>query len=151
MLDLLKGVEELHQIIAFLVIGILCLCAVLFGSVRERLVAGIFSLDALSIVAFIGYLDGWWMVWAVASKTVLLFVIYAALSWRWPHIWLIVITSLQFIDLLLVMAMFVDNSIVMSANGLLRNVVGWLMLLTFAVAIVQTAQERLMKKPEPMA
>ncbi len=60
--------------------------------------------------------------------------------------WLIAMASLQFIDLLLVMAVFVDNSILISANGLLRNVVGWLMLLTFSVAIVQTARSRLMKK-----
>jgi hypothetical protein len=146
MLDWLKGVDELHQVIAYLAAGILCLCAILLGSVRERLVAGIILLDALSTVTFIGYLDGWWMVWAIASKTMLLFVLYAALSWRWPHMWLIAMASLQFIDLLLVMAVFVDNSILISANGLLRNVVGWLMLLTFSVAIVQTARSRLMKK-----
>lgn len=146
MLDWLKGVNDLYEIIAYLAVGVLCLCAVLFGSVRERLVAGIILFDAATTVAFIGYLEGLWMVWAIASKTVLLFVVYAALSWRWPHMWLIAMTSLQFVDLLLVMAVFVDRSILISANGLLRNVVAWLMLLTFSVAIVQTARNRLMKK-----
>ncbi|MBB5746167.1 hypothetical protein [Brevundimonas variabilis] len=145
MLEWLKGIEELHQIVAYLAAGGLCLCAMVFGSIRERIVAVIVLLDALSTIAFIGYLHGWGMVWAISSKTLVLFVSYAALSWRWPHIWLIAMTSLQFIDLLLVMAVFVDRSILISANGLLRNVVGWLMLLTFAVAIVQTTRARLMK------
>ena len=76
------------------------------------------------------------------GKAVLLFAFYAGSSWRWPHNWLIVMTSLQFIDLLLVMALLVDASIMISVNGLIRNVIGWLMLLTLSLAIVQTARLR---------
>lgn len=146
----LMAVDHLYEIIGYAATVVLCLFAFFLGSIRERLVALVIALDGVTISAFDIYLDGWPRVWAISSKAVLLFVIYAGFSWRWPHTWLIVMTSLQFVDLLLVMAVVVDGSILISVNGLLRNVVGWLMLLTFAVGIVQTARANLMARVQPL-
>lgn len=139
----LMAIDHLYEIISYTVTGAVCFFALLLGSVRERLVVVVYLLDALSISAFDLFLDGWPWVWVIFGKSVLLFVTYAGLSWRWPHTWLIVMTSLQFVDLLLVTAVVVDGSILVSVNGLLRNVIGWLMHLTFAVGIVQTVRNKL--------
>lgn len=133
--------DELHQIVGTFAVLIICLVAVAFGSVRERLVAGVTLFDALTIVLFEVYLDEWWIA-AIALKAVLLLMVYAGLSWRWPHTWLIVITSLQCMDLLLVLSAMMDGSILIRVNAMLRNVIGWLMLLTLSVATLQTVRAR---------
>lgn len=138
----LMAVDNLYEILGYFAVVAVSLAALALGSVRERLVAVIFLLDAVTISAVDLYLDGWWRIWTMFGKAVLLFAFYAGSSWRWPHSWLIVMTSLQFIDLLLVMALLVDASIMISVNGLIRNVIGWLMLLTLSLAIVQTARLR---------
>lgn len=141
MVEWLKAIDELHQIVGSFAVLTICLAAVALGSVRERLVASVTLFDALTIVLFDVYLNEWWIA-AVALKAVLLLMVYAGLSWRWPHSWLIVITSLQCMDLLLLLSAMLDGSILIRVNAMLRNVIGWLMLLTLLVATLQTVRAR---------
>ena len=147
MLDWLKEIDELHQIVGNLAVLIVCLAAFIWGSIRERLVAGVALFDVVTIVAFDVYLDKWWIT-AIAIKAGLLLVVYAGMSWRWPHAWLIVMTSLQCMDVLLVISAMLDGSILIRVNALLRNVVGWLMLLSLLLATVQTMRARLLDQED---
>ena len=146
MLEWTAAVDELQEVVGIAAIVLVCLAAFAFGSVRTRLVAGLMLLNSVAIATFEVYLTGVGMLAATAVKASVLLLAYAWICWRWTHMWLIVLTSLQCMDVLLVMARVADPSILLSVNALTRNFIGWLMLLTLAVATVQAKRLQLMKR-----
>lgn len=138
----LSSIDELHEIVAVAALLSVCMAALVVGGVRERLVAAITLIDAFGVPWLEIALDRQSAIVGVEIKAVLVVLAYGAMSWRWTSRWLIVLTALQFLTLLLLLARLVDGSIPLNVNSLVRNVVGWLMLLTLAVAALKAAQAR---------
>lgn len=135
----LAAIDDLPEVVGH---GTVLIVALAVGGVRERLAAGgVLADDAGSVLVRLYFSDPWSIVATVAYSTVVLMV-YVAMSWRWPHRWLIVLVSLQCLSLLLIAGRLIDTTISHEVNSMVRDIVGWLLLLTLGFSTVQEVRVR---------
>lgn len=138
----LAAIDDLPEIVSSGTMLIIVLAALAVGGVRERLAAvGVLVEDTGTLIVRLYLVEPWSIVATVVHSAVVLMV-YAAMSWRWPHRWLIILTSLQCLSLQLTLGRWIDTTISHEVNLMARDVVGWLLLLTLGFSTVQETRAR---------
>ena len=138
----LAAIDDLPEIVSHGTVLIVAVAAITVGGVRERLAASGVLVEDLGSILVRLYLNEPSTIVATIAHSSLVLMVYAGMSWRWSHRWLIVLTSLQCLSLLLIVGRWIDTTIPHEVNSLVRDVVGWLLLLTLSFSTVQELRAR---------
>lgn len=138
MQQLLAAVDQLYEIFATGAVLVVCGLALACRDNHVRL-AGVLQLaDAFAIAMVASLLDPHDRHYLMDAKAFLVLAAYAAMTFRWPDRWLIVLTGLQGFAVLLHFSDWMDAAISWPVNRLLLNVTGWSMVLVLgAVAAIR--------------
>lgn len=139
--------NELHEIIALALVPAILGLVFLVGGKVERIVAGVMTLDAFVVTWIVMRFDRFNLALISDVKAVAILLLFAVLTWRLPHRWLVAMTALQAFAVLLRLSTWLDRSIINPVNGLLLNITGWLMLgLLAAMAVGHAVSRRRQRK-----
>ena len=136
MFRLLAAVNDLHEIIGnFAVLGMAAL-AIGLGGPRHKIAGAILLLESFSIAILSSLTEGATRLLLQDGKAILVLLAFGIMTVRWPDRWLILLTGLQAFAVMLLLAVWIDPSIVVPVNGLLLNITGWMMLAVLLAATV---------------
>jgi len=139
---MLQAFDDLHQILAYMATALTIGLALAIGRGPARVCALIMVSETFIDVVILSHFDQsvrWWM---VQIKAMLVLLAYGAVVWKWPDRWLILLAALQGCAVLLHLSNWIDATLLMSANGLLLNGIGWLMMIVLTAATIGGALKR---------
>lgn len=139
---MLAALDDLHQILGYMATALALVLALGLGRGPERTCALIVVAETLVDIAVMSQVDPSIRWWVVQIKAGLVLAAYAAAVWRWPDRWLILMMALQGCALLLHLSSWLDASLLARSNALLRNGIGWLMMILLASASIGKAIQR---------
>ena len=117
----LAAIDDLPEIVSHGIMLIIVLAALAVGGVRERLAAGgVLAEDTATLIVRV-YLAEPWSIVATVMHSAFALMVYAAMSWRWPHRWLIILIALQCLSLQLILGRWIDPSISHTVNLMSRD------------------------------
>jgi hypothetical protein len=146
MWDWLRAIDELQEILGVGAVLAIVAAAMVVGRAPARWAAGVALADSFILALLSAVLAHADRVVLVHAKAVIVLLAYAALVVRWPHRWLVLLAGLQGFAVLLHLAAWIDRTIVIPANALLLNGIGWAMLL---VLLYGAISGRLAPRPVP--
>ncbi|QYC08975.1 hypothetical protein [Brevundimonas nasdae] len=141
-MDLLQALATLYQILGFAAGFIVIAVALLLGGPSHRACAIIALVDALGLYVLMSALDLNQVEWMVQLRSILVFLAYGLVVFRWSDRWLVLLMGLQGFAVLLHLSNLLDDSIHTATTSLLLNATGWLMLILLATASVAHAFQR---------
>lgn len=141
-MDLLQALATLYQILGFSAGFLVIAIALAFGGAPHRACAMIALFDALGLYVLMSALDLNQVEWMVQVRSVLVFLAYGCVVFRWKDRWLVLLMGLQGFAVLLHLSTLLDDSILMPTTSLLLNGTGWLMLIILASASIASAFQR---------
>lgn len=139
---MLAALDDLHQILGYMATALALVLALALGRSPERACALIVVAETIVDIAVMSHIDPSIRWWVVQIKAGLVLAAYAAAVWRWPDRWLILMMALQGCALLLHLSSWLDASLLARSNALLRNGIGWLMMILLASASIGKAIQR---------
>lgn len=139
---MLAALDDLHQILGYMATALALGLALALGRGPERACALIVVAETFVDIAVVSHIDPSIRWWVVQIKAGLVLAAYAAAVWRWPDRWLILMMALQGCALLLHLSSWLDASLLARSNALLRNGIGWLMMILLASASIGKAIQR---------
>ena len=139
---MLAALDDLHQILGYMATALALVLALALGRGPERTCALIVVAETLVDIAVMSQVDPSIRWWVVQIKAGFVLAAYAAAVWRWPDRWLILMMALQGCALLLHLSSWLDASLLARSNALLRNGIGWLMMILLASASIGKAIQR---------
>lgn len=139
---MLAALDDLHQILGYMATALALGLALALGRGPERACALIVVAETFVDIAVMSHIDPSIRWWVVQIKAGLVLAAYAAAVWRWPDRWLILMMALQGCALLLHLSSWLDASLLARSNALLRNGIGWLMMILLASASIGKAIQR---------
>lgn len=139
---MLSALDDLHQILGYMATALAVVLALALGRGPERTCALIVVGETFVDIAVMSQIDPSVRWWVVQIKAGLVLAAYAAAVWRWPDRWLILMMALQGCALLLHLSSWLDATLLMRSNALLRNSIGWLMMILLASAAIGKAIRR---------
>ena len=139
---MLAALDDLHQILGYMATALALVLALGLGRGPDRTCALIVVAETLVDIAVMSQVDPSIRWWVVQIKAGLVLAAYAAAVWRWPDRWLILMMALQGCALLLHLSSWLDASLLARSNALLRNGIGWLMMILLASASIGKAIQR---------
>jgi hypothetical protein len=141
-MDLLQALATLYQILGFFAGFIVIGLALVLGGPPHRACAIIALFDALGLYVLMSALDLDQVDWMVQVRSILVFLAYGLVVFRWSDRWLVLLMGLQGFAVLMHLSNLLDDSIHASTTSLLLNATGWLMLILLATASVAHAFQR---------
>ena len=139
---MISAFDDLHQILSYMATALTIGLALLIGRGPERACGLIVAAETFVDIVVMSQFDPSIRWWAVQIKAGLVLAAYAAAVWRWPDRWLILMMALQGCALLLHLSSWLDASLLARSNALLRNGIGWLMMILLASASIGKAIQR---------
>lgn len=139
---MLSALDDLHQILGYMATALAIVLALALGRGPERACALVVLAETFVDIAVMSQVDPSVRWWVVQIKAGLVLAAYAAAVWRWPDRWLILMMALQGCALLLHLSSWLDASLLARSNALLRNGIGWLMMILLASASIGKAIRR---------
>ena len=120
--------DELHEIIGSGAIVVAILCALVVGTRPYKLAGLVMILETFSWLLFAWMFDRYDRVILTQGKSVLIAALFAAILMRHRGLPLVLLTSLQFVAVLIHLSVWMERSIPADINAMVLNASGWMML-----------------------